>query len=1191
MPGERNVNGFRIEDLLVHREWVARLARALVRSDADAGDAEQEVWLRALEHPPAETPRSPRAWLRTLLRFTAVDRLRADATRRRHEVAAARPDRVEDSPSDLVARAETLDRLVHAVLDLPEPYRETILLRFFEDLGPGDIAARRGIPVETVRTRVRRGVALLRERFDGESGGNRKEWSLLLLPLLRRPGPPVAMAGAGAAVVLGGVLMAKKAVAAGVVVVLGLAAWLFLREVGPVGGDGGSGAPSASASRTPSAPTPVDPKGVDLPPSAPRASSPGPRIVGLVVDPEGAGIAGAAVVAIPEREGQSISGIPLDAVGIDAGPGTAVAADAGGRFSLALEEGVPLVRIGVRAPGFAPRVAGPGRPGVDVRLGLSREGGLEGTVRDRDGRPVEGACLRFSCVLTTGIRARAEALSGPDGGYRLTGLPTDPGVGIRGALTAVLDVRADGFAPLLLGNLSYLRLLPSLGPGRVSRLDLVLLRGLRILGKVVEEATGDPVPGASVAFLSFESSMIMADATSAADPRFLARAVSSPDGTFVLEHLPVEGPQGVMVNSKVPIGFVGAWKDGWSLGTARIPVRGDGETLDVTVSLLQAAVVEGRVVDARGAPAAGIFVAASSGEGAPGVQGAAHMFGTSMPEAGFPSGFAWTGRDGRFRVGGVPLDGGVPAAGRVGAQRRADRGYGGRWDAVAPVDLRPGETTVVGDLALPDPDPAALVPFLVVDGEGRGIAGASLRREDLGYDPSGGWRSDGTGRCLIPREYLRKKSLRQADGEVETGGGPGEDSLRALTVQARGFASVRVPVTPEILREGTSADEVRVVLATGGRIGGRVLDGAGNPLAGAEVAILDGTAALDAIGTEKPPLKPDGTSALLGSARTAADGSFLIEDLPDGACHVTARVMEAAGPSDFRPRVAAQGTATPVAPGALDVELVLALSTSPGAVVEVVVRAVDTGLPVDGASARLSGADRGFTGTATAPGRIRFEGVPAGEWRVIVEARGFGRGSALVEVREGTVPAAIEVQVVRGATVTGTVVPQDGGAAEGGRVYFFPVTAGDALETSLSGEVEKDGLFRVEGVPPGAYRPLALWAGRTRRSLVPGGGVLLRVEEGEREVRFPLVAVPAGTLVVRGEDTAKERGPGRLVVTGSSGVVQADLRVEVGPGRTSLFASYLLPGSYDVRVETPGGSSTTDAVVREGGETVAVVGR
>src|SRR5262249_55839204 len=63
-------------------------------------------------------------------------------------------------------------RLTQAVLALPEPYRGTLLLRYLQDRTPGAIAAESGVPVRTVKTRLQRGLALLRRDLARE----RSDW-------------------------------------------------------------------------------------------------------------------------------------------------------------------------------------------------------------------------------------------------------------------------------------------------------------------------------------------------------------------------------------------------------------------------------------------------------------------------------------------------------------------------------------------------------------------------------------------------------------------------------------------------------------------------------------------------------------------------------------------------------------------------------------------------------------------------------------------------------------------------------------------------------------------------------------------------------------------------------------------------------------------------------------------------------
>ncbi len=173
------------DELLGHRAWVRNLARSLVRDQATADDVEQQTWLAALRNPPSERA-SVRAWFATVVRNSVRERGRAQGRRTRRETVVARPEGQPGTAdvADVVARAESHKRVVLAVMDLPEPYRRTVLLRFFEDLPPRDVAARMGAPVETVRTRTRRALALLRECMDVQEKGDRRAWKRALAPLL-----------------------------------------------------------------------------------------------------------------------------------------------------------------------------------------------------------------------------------------------------------------------------------------------------------------------------------------------------------------------------------------------------------------------------------------------------------------------------------------------------------------------------------------------------------------------------------------------------------------------------------------------------------------------------------------------------------------------------------------------------------------------------------------------------------------------------------------------------------------------------------------------------------------------------------------------------------------------------------------------------------------------------------------------
>src|SRR5688572_4580251 len=123
-----------LDVLLARREWVRRFARTLARDDASADDLEQDAWLAALEHPPRNTE-APAGWLRRVLVHRPID-VSVEGRRRESREHAASRSEASRAARDVVASAEAHRRVVEAVLALEEPYRTTVLLRFFEDLPP-----------------------------------------------------------------------------------------------------------------------------------------------------------------------------------------------------------------------------------------------------------------------------------------------------------------------------------------------------------------------------------------------------------------------------------------------------------------------------------------------------------------------------------------------------------------------------------------------------------------------------------------------------------------------------------------------------------------------------------------------------------------------------------------------------------------------------------------------------------------------------------------------------------------------------------------------------------------------------------------------------------------------------------------------------------------------------------------------
>ena len=145
------------EYLLAHSDFVRILARSLILDKDQAEDVVQETILPALEKPPS-TPKALSSWLDRVVRNFVYALNRSNQRRELREQGAVRSGQVP-SPADILEREADRQHVVNAVLDLEPAYRDPIVLRFYENLPPRDIANQLELPVETVmldpsRTRV-----------------------------------------------------------------------------------------------------------------------------------------------------------------------------------------------------------------------------------------------------------------------------------------------------------------------------------------------------------------------------------------------------------------------------------------------------------------------------------------------------------------------------------------------------------------------------------------------------------------------------------------------------------------------------------------------------------------------------------------------------------------------------------------------------------------------------------------------------------------------------------------------------------------------------------------------------------------------------------------------------------------------------------------------------------------------------
>jgi RNA polymerase sigma factor (sigma-70 family) len=177
------------EHLLLHAGWLRRFAVALVK-DADAAEDIVQDTLVAAWQRPAESRGRP--WLARVARNFAIDRWRSADRRQRREEAAAVDLGSVASPEELVGDREIHRAVADAVAGLAEPFRQTLVLHFFDGASAADIARGLGIPDGTVRWRLKEGIERVRRRLDARYGQSRESWVAALLPLLPRSGAPAS---------------------------------------------------------------------------------------------------------------------------------------------------------------------------------------------------------------------------------------------------------------------------------------------------------------------------------------------------------------------------------------------------------------------------------------------------------------------------------------------------------------------------------------------------------------------------------------------------------------------------------------------------------------------------------------------------------------------------------------------------------------------------------------------------------------------------------------------------------------------------------------------------------------------------------------------------------------------------------------------------------------------------------------
>jgi RNA polymerase sigma-70 factor (ECF subfamily) len=142
-----------------HQSMVFSLALNVLRSRVAAEDLAQDVFLELYRNLcRIESPAHVTSWLRRVTSHRCIDELRRVRHRMELQVDTV-PDRGVSPPSRELFLEGRLRQLVSS---LPPRARIVVVLRYQEELEPSEIAETLDMPVNTVKSHLRRSIAVLR---------------------------------------------------------------------------------------------------------------------------------------------------------------------------------------------------------------------------------------------------------------------------------------------------------------------------------------------------------------------------------------------------------------------------------------------------------------------------------------------------------------------------------------------------------------------------------------------------------------------------------------------------------------------------------------------------------------------------------------------------------------------------------------------------------------------------------------------------------------------------------------------------------------------------------------------------------------------------------------------------------------------------------------------------------------------
>ncbi|MGZ4992617.1 MAG: RNA polymerase sigma factor [Methylobacter sp.] len=153
---------------LSHQKDLMQFLTYKVRCAETAADLTQETYLRIAHHPDADNIENMRAYLFRIANNLALDYLRSQTRRYRHDAGPATEDMIcrQPEPDAVLSDRQQLEFLEQIIYDLPPKCRAVFLMSRVEGKSYNEISNELAISPRTVESHMRKALDQIRKQFD-----------------------------------------------------------------------------------------------------------------------------------------------------------------------------------------------------------------------------------------------------------------------------------------------------------------------------------------------------------------------------------------------------------------------------------------------------------------------------------------------------------------------------------------------------------------------------------------------------------------------------------------------------------------------------------------------------------------------------------------------------------------------------------------------------------------------------------------------------------------------------------------------------------------------------------------------------------------------------------------------------------------------------------------------------------------